>query len=591
MSVGEHAPAQGSRRGRLAPVRRVTDDRAHLYRLIQTIGAGPDLDAILRGVVHLVTEATACHACFVYFLRDGRLTLRVASPMYEHLEGAVVIPLGEGLTGWVASAGRSAFIREGALADPRVRRASFPELGDDVYQSLVSVPIFSRSGGVAGVITLHAEAPHEFGQTDLDFLEHTASLIAGAVENARLYEDATARIAMLSELGGLSTAIASAADEREVLELVRAGVRSLLRADACEIARTGPEARVRPRGSRGRSRARAITDPTEAPSIAADLVAGDERLGRIEVWLSSDSPDAEDASNALTTVAAHTAVALRQHQVIGRLHEQNLLKDLFRALARGGPGAADAAELARHRGWDLDAPHLVVHLARWRGVEAPRPRGVAALPWRDRAAQLEGRLAGRFRDLLVDHLEDSLRAIVPLRDATPDDAVDALRRMEWGDGLDAVAVGVSDVCRGARSFARGFEEAAAAAEVGALIRGTPGPTRYEELGPYRYVLRADEELRDRSQERLDRLVEYDDRRGTRLLDTLEAYLDHRGNVVATARFLYIHPNTLRQRLDRIERLSGLDLERSDWLSLAVATKVVKLRRMRRAAGQEGRDDG
>jgi purine catabolism regulator len=150
---------------------------------------------------------------------------------------------------------------------------------------------------------------------------------------------------------------------------------------------------------------------------------------------------------------------------------------------------------------------------------------------------------------------------------------------------------VSDVCRGAGGFARGFEEAAAAAEVGALIRGTPGPSRYEELGPYRYVLRADEELRDRSQERLDRLVEYDARRGTRLLDTLEAYLDHRGNVVATARFLFIHPNTLRQRLDRIERLSGLDLERSDWLSLAVATKVVKLRRLRRAAGQEGRDDG
>ncbi|MBI3647238.1 MAG: hypothetical protein HY240_00510 [Actinobacteria bacterium] len=71
--------------GPLAAVRRVTDDRAYLYELIQTIGAGPDLEAILRGVVRLVTEATACHACFVYFLRDDGLGLRAASSMYEHL--------------------------------------------------------------------------------------------------------------------------------------------------------------------------------------------------------------------------------------------------------------------------------------------------------------------------------------------------------------------------------------------------------------------------------------------------------------------------------------------------------------------------
>jgi DNA-binding PucR family transcriptional regulator len=85
-------------------------------------------------------------------------------------------------------------------------------------------------------------------------------------------------------------------------------------------------------------------------------------------------------------------------------------------------------------------------------------------------------------------------------------------------------------------------------------------------------------------------VDYDRRRGTQLLDTLEEYLDHRGNVVGTSRELYIHPNTLRQRLGRIERLSGIDLERDDWLSLAIATKVVKLRRMRRSARAEGGKD-
>jgi DNA-binding PucR family transcriptional regulator len=84
-------------------------------------------------------------------------------------------------------------------------------------------------------------------------------------------------------------------------------------------------------------------------------------------------------------------------------------------------------------------------------------------------------------------------------------------------------------------------------------------------------------------------VEYDRRRGTQLLDTLEGYLDHGGNVVVTSRALFIHPNTLRQRLDRIRRVSGVDLEQDDWLSLAVATKAVKLQRMRDAARERGND--
>jgi DNA-binding PucR family transcriptional regulator len=42
----------------------------------------------------------------------------------------------------------------------------------------------------------------------------------------------------------------------------------------------------------------------------------------------------------------------------------------------------------------------------------------------------------------------------------------------------------------------------------------------------------------------------------------------------------MHPNTLRQRLARIQHLTELDLSREDWLSLGMAIKVVKLRAIR-----------
>ena len=78
------------------------------------------------------------------------------------------------------------------------------------------------------------------------------------------------------------------------------------------------------------------------------------------------------------------------------------------------------------------------------------------------------------------------------------------------------------------------------------------------------------------------LAEYDARRRTELLKTLDRHLRDRGSVAPAARALYIHPNTLRQRLGRIEHLTGLDLADEDLLSLELA---VRLRTLQAAGGQ------
>src|SRR5437899_1214964 len=77
---GAGATQRSGRRRGLSGVRHVYDDKTYLYQIIETIGSGPDLTTILRGIVRLVTEATQCHACFVYFQDDQELVLRAASP-------------------------------------------------------------------------------------------------------------------------------------------------------------------------------------------------------------------------------------------------------------------------------------------------------------------------------------------------------------------------------------------------------------------------------------------------------------------------------------------------------------------------------
>ena len=101
---------------------------------------------------------------------------------------------------------------------------------------------------------------------------------------------------------------------------------------------------------------------------------------------------------------------------------------------------------------------------------------------------------------------------------------------------------------------------------------------YDELGPYKYLLRMslDDAVRDSHRDAVARLAAYDAQRSTSLLRTLEEFLRRRGNISATAEALYVHPNTLRQRLRRIMELSGLDLRRDDWLMVEIAVKLVRL---------------
>ena len=55
------------------------------------------------------------------------------------------------------------------------------------------------------------------------------------------------------------------------------------------------------------------------------------------------------------------------------------------------------------------------------------------------------------------------------------------------------------------------------------------------------------------------VLDYDHRHRTELLDTLRVYLDCRLDRGATAARVHIHPNTVGQRIRRIERLCGIEL--------------------------------
>ena len=147
---------------------------------------------------------------------------------------------------------------------------------------------------------------------------------------------------------------------------------------------------------------------------------------------------------------------------------------------------------------------------------------------------------------------------------------------------------MSSVCQGEASFAAGFAEAHEALLGTVVLSGTPSVLAYDELGAYKYLLRValDGGIRDPTVDAVGKLAEYDSQRGAQLVATLEEFLGRHGSISATSEALYVHPNTLRQRLRRIGELSGLDLRRDDWLGIEIAVKMVKLQE---ALGSAGRD--
>jgi GAF domain-containing protein len=526
-----------------------------LYEIVSTVGSSLDLGEVLGAVVRLLTDASAVHACFVYLIEDDRLVLRAASEPYSGLVGEITLE--KGIAWWAVEHGEPAFTQN-AVDDPR--NEFVPELEEEKFQSLLSVPIAGRDA-VIGAITMHTEAPREFTAEEVELLTSTASLVGGAIENARLYEETRQRVGELEHLTELAETLARAQQLGEVLPAVAERSRQLLRSGSCHVYLLdggSEELRLRasaPAAAEARTTIRLselgpeIARSGRSAGVAVPIVADDELLG----LLSAEGTTEVDLARA---AANQTAVAIKKIELIERLTEKNLIKDFFEQLAGGNVLGAVEGRAAR-LGCDLDRAYVVVEVA-------PPDEAV------------EKALRAAAPGSLFDHRDDSSRALLRVPSTGEASLRERIQAIHAEVG-SPVSIGISNPCKGALSFQAGFEEAGHAL-LGSVIGGTHGVMTYEELGPYKYLLRMslDSSVRDSQRDLIAKIADYDRQRQTSLLRTLEEFLRRRGNISATAEALYVHPNTLRQRLRRIQELSGLDLRKEDWLLIEIAVKMVRL---------------
>ncbi len=108
---------------------------------------------------------------------------------------------------------------------------------------------------------------------------------------------------------------------------------------------------------------------------------------------------------------------------------------------------------------------------------------------------------------------------------------------------------------------RSFEEAREALHIALAMGQNEGVITFNDLGLLYWLYHVPPEkwAGNLYLKHVHTLVAYDERRNTKLVRTLEMYLDHGGSLVDTAQALFIHRNTLLHRLERIEKLCAVDL--------------------------------
>ena len=301
-----------------------------------------------------------------------------------------------------------------------------------------------------------------------------------------------------------------------------------------------------------------------AERYGAILVAGDEAgLG----------PDRLEAIEYAATVAALRQVQTRAVAEADRRFQAVCLEELITG------HVADRTvlmERAAAFAWDLTTPRAVL-LAE---VEAIEGRPFSALAGTPEEGALRHRLAEAARVSLgpMAIVWERSREIGALVSVGPSGLreIGATLQAEASRHLPGirVSVGIGRAALDPLDLHQSFGEARRAMSIGRWAHGPGEVTAFDDLGLDRLLVAVPvSEAEAFCTDVLGRLEAYDSTHGTTLVATLDVYLATR-NAALAARRLYLHYNTLKNRLARIEEILGPYLDDPDrCLSLALALRL------------------
>lgn len=308
--------------------------------------------------------------------------------------------------------------------------------------------------------------------------------------------------------------------------------------------------------------------------LISPIISGDRARGYLSVVGPADDLDFLD-SLAVEHGAAACALEMAKAKAVSEARKA-LRGDFLEGVLSGTLPKKEIERLSGRLDHDTSLPHAIMTFS-WAGTDTPSMR----------------RLESAVNWVLANHNRSTLSHIYG------DQHVCIFQALKHGEDMEA-----------AHSLARRIhEETSNEFPDARLISGASGPALkladwpqiYQEslqamelserlnlnhvvdfhsLGVYQLLVQLEdiEFVRQFTQQVIGPLVEYDAQHRSSLVQTIDAYFDHHGNISQTAESLFIHRNTLLYRLERIKELTDQDLNQANMrLALQLALKMWQLR--------------
>ncbi|MFC7897618.1 helix-turn-helix domain-containing protein [Streptomyces sp. NPDC057381] len=553
-------------RSELEGRRRREAELSALFETAHDLAGLRDLDAVLRAIVQRARSLLGTDVAYLS-LNDparGDTYMRVTEGSVAARFQQLRLGMGEGLGGLVAQTARP-YVTDDYFKDARFQHTRTIDAGvrDEGLVAILGVPLM-LGHHVIGVLFAADRRARVFEREQIALLGSFAALAAAAIDTANLLAETRSALAGLERANEIirdrSGVIERASDVHDRLaELVLrgGGVHDVAAAVSQVLDGTVEftEAAAAPARALESSRAEGHAVRHEDDWIAA-VAAGDELLGAL-VLRGHPGLDPVDQLT-LERAAMVTSLLLLARRSAAEAEQRvrgELLDDLLDARDRDPRLLGDRARRLRA---DLAATHVVL-----------AARLDATAPDADQEADARRRLWAA-----ASHLAATRHGLAAARDGgtvlllpltTGDGATDLARRTARHLGTavhEAVTVGASapveDLAAHPDAVAAAYAEARRCLDALRLLGRSGDGAAAEDFGFLGLLLAGDQNVAGFVDRTIGQVVAYDERRGTELVRTLDAYFACGMSPARTKDALHVHVNTVAQRLERVGRLLGDD---------------------------------
>ncbi|WP_066249037.1 PucR family transcriptional regulator [Neobacillus drentensis] len=231
-------------------------------------------------------------------------------------------------------------------------------------------------------------------------------------------------------------------------------------------------------------------------------------------------------------------------------------------------------------GWNLEHPHhlLVINIS--------VSEEMTNMNWLDEIlSAIEAQISGTVETLIVFPFQDQIivlledgenRTVNQRKKHVAEIAHQLIKLLSSHFSYCRFFIGVGKWYQDSTHLNKSYQEAKMALQFGRIWFKNKNVCHINDLGALRLLIQIHQEvLLDYSEEYLLPLIDSDRESGTEYIKTLQLYIQQKGRINDVSEALFVHPNTLRNRIKKIEEITGIDLQDpEEFMNLMIAVKLL-----------------